>query len=199
MYIKAFLPLRSYILEVHECVRKCNCYIAWKLNHKTPLGLTVTRTCPKCNFAKPGLKQAGQDPNLQTSFEQYCAPRKSHQNKLISARDMIHCSSGDWDKVLSAENMLLQYFSFFCIVPYVNDLAGGAFWPLSVKGFLLGPSQFIITSKIPSSEAGYFLHKFLLISAGIFALQSSQGNKALLFFFWDLCSGLRTARARLSL
>lgn len=95
---------------------------------------------------------------------------------------MIHCSSGDWDKVLSAENMLLQYFSFFCIVPYVNDLAGGAFWLHTVKGFLLGPSQFKITSKIPSSEAGYFLHKFLLISVGIFALQPSQGNKALLFF-----------------
>lgn len=54
MYMNVFLPLRSYILEVHECVGKRNCWITWKLNHETPLGLIVTRTCPKCNFAKAG-------------------------------------------------------------------------------------------------------------------------------------------------
>lgn len=41
----------------------------------------------------------------------------------ISARDIIHHNSGYQGKVLRAVNMVFQYFSFFCVAPYVNDLA----------------------------------------------------------------------------
>lgn len=41
----------------------------------------------------------------------------------ISARDIIHHNSGCQGKVLRAVNMVFQYFSFFCVAPYVNDLA----------------------------------------------------------------------------
>lgn len=44
----------------------------------------------------------------------------------ISAGD-IRGDSGHWGKVLRAVSMVFQNFSFFCVVPRTNVLAGLAF------------------------------------------------------------------------
>ena len=45
----------------------------------------------------------------------------------ISARDFIRRDSGYRGKALRAANTVLQRFSFFCVVPYRNDLSGLVF------------------------------------------------------------------------
>lgn len=45
MYINVFLPVRSYIFEVRENVRKVNYRVIQKLSHATLICLSVTRIC----------------------------------------------------------------------------------------------------------------------------------------------------------
>lgn len=39
----------------------------------------------------------------------------------VPGRDIIQCESGYQGKLLRARHVAFQYFSFFCVVPYIND------------------------------------------------------------------------------
>lgn len=150
-----------------------------KLSHKTPIGFTVTSVCPLNLFL---LKLFYSNRMLQGS------PIEMNE---VPGGDIIQCECGYQGMLLRAEHVTLQYLSFFCVVPYMNDyLDALTFWHHTGKEFL-GSSQFMndfcntcLRSNLICSQALLSFKKH--ICSAVFTNQHGITFFFSLFFFSEI-------------